>query len=355
MRIGVDARELVGHVTGVGQYLGGLLAAWTSDPAATRHEFVLYAPAPLPARFSRFDVRVLPGASGTWWQQTTLAAAARRDKLDVFFAPQYSAPIALTVPTVVVIFDVSFAAHPEWFRAREGLRLRVLARMSARRARAVITISAFSRREIAEHLGVDAGRVHAIPPGIPARTSPPRASREPRMLYVGSIFNRRHLPDLIHAFASVARSRTDAALDLVGDNRTFPFEDIASAIEREALGDRIRWHQYVDDAALAGLYERARAFAFLSEYEGLGLTPLEALTAGVPSVLYDTDIARESCGDAALYVPVADRGATAGAIGALLFDDAVRDRLLAAAPSVVERYNWSRAAAATLAVLEGCR
>ncbi len=50
------------------------------------------------------------------------------------------------------------------------------------------------------------------------------------------------------------------------------------------------------------------AFAFLSEYEGLGLTPLEALAAGVPPVLLDTPVARESCGDAALYVP-AGRGA----------------------------------------------
>ena len=50
----------------------------------------------------------------------------------------------------------------------------------------------------------------------------------------------------------------------------------------------------------------ARAFAFLSEYEGLGLTPLEALAAGVPPVLLDTPVARESCGDAALYVPTAN-------------------------------------------------
>ena len=45
------------------------------------------------------------------------------------------------------------------------------------------------------------------------------------------------------------------------------------------------------------LYGSARAFAFLSEYEGLGLTPLEALAAGVPPVLLDTPVARESCGE----------------------------------------------------------
>src|SRR6185436_16312350 len=274
MRIGVDARELAGQVTGVGRYLAGLLREWAATGDAERHQFVLYAPAALPADFSAFETKVLPGSSGTWWQQTTLAAAARRDALDVFFAPQYSAPLLLRTPTVVVIYDVSFAARPEWFRTREGIRLRALARWSAAKSCAVVTISEFSRREIREHLRVDDRRIHVIPPRIPIRST--AALKESRLLYVGSIFNRRHVLALIRAFATVARSRPDASLDIVGDNRSYPFEDVAAAIEREQLGDRLRWHRYANEAQLADLYGRARAFAFLSEYEGLGLTPLEA-------------------------------------------------------------------------------
>jgi glycosyltransferase involved in cell wall biosynthesis len=104
---------------------------------------------------------------------------------------------------VVVIYDVSFAAHPEWFRTREGLRLRTLARASAAKARAVITISEFSRREIHENLRVPEAKLHVIPPGIPLRAN--GSSTEPRLLYVGSIFNRRHVLDLIRAFAAGQR------------------------------------------------------------------------------------------------------------------------------------------------------
>ena len=60
--------------------------------------------------------------------------------------------------------------------------------------------------------------------------------------------------------------------------------------------------RYVSDEMLASLYRRARVFVFLSEYEGFGLTPLEALAAGVPVVLLDTPVAREVCGDAAVFV-----------------------------------------------------
>jgi glycosyltransferase involved in cell wall biosynthesis len=357
MRIGIDARELVGQVTGVGRYLAGLLRDWRATGAAARHEFVLYAHDVIPPAYAGFESRILPGSSGTWWQQVTLPPAARRDKLDAFFAPQYSAPLLINTPTVVVIYDVSFAAHPEWFATREGIRLRTLARWSAAKACAVVTISEFSRREIREHLNVPDSRIHVIPPGVPEPAAPKLRGSEggARLLYVGSIFNRRHVLDLIRAFALLAGTHDDASLDIVGDNRSYPFEDVAAAIAREDLGDRIRWHRFATDDQLAGLYGRARAFAFLSEYEGLGLTPLEALSAGAPSVLYDTPIAHEACGDAALYVSSGDQGALVRAMESLLYDEETRRRLLLAGRTELEKFNWTRAAEQTLSVLERCR
>jgi glycosyltransferase involved in cell wall biosynthesis len=360
MRIGVDARGLCGRTTGVGRYLLGLLAQWarTRETGSGRHEFVLYMPeaadsiAGLDAR--RFVPRIVKGAAGTWWGQVQLPRTASADHLDVFFAPQYSAPLLLRIPTVVAIHDVSFAAYPEWFRSREGARLRFLSRKSGLKARTVITISDFSRKEIVEHLGVPEARVRVIPPGIPERRGPVDAAgpREPRLLFAGSIFNRRHVVDLIRAFAMVARDHPEASLDIAGDNRSFPHEDIAAAIARERVSEQIRWHRYAPDEQLEDLYRRARAFAFLSEYEGLGLTPLEALAAGAPPLLLDTPVARESCGPAALYVAKENLGPIARAIERLLFDEPTRTRLLTAAPAVLSKYSWPRCARETLAVLE---
>ena len=152
---------------------------------------------------------------------------------------------------------------------------------------------------------------------------------------VGSIFNRRHLPDLICAFAPIARARSHAALDIVGDNRTHPHQDLGQTIAREGLGAQVSWRPYVSDQELATLHVTSRAFAFLSEYEGLGLTPLEALASGIPPVLLDTSVARESCGDAALYVAAGDITATTEALERLLFDNGTRAELVAAAPAGV--------------------
>ena len=356
MRIGIDARELCGRATGVGRYLGGLLREWAIDERARVHEYLLYAHGPiaLPLDARRFPTRTVPGSGGSIWEQFQLPRAMTSDHLDVWFAPAYTAPLRIAHPTVVAIHDLSFVAHPEWFRMREGARRRWLTSQSASRAAAVITISEFSKSELIERLGVPAVKIDVIPPGIsPSALSPGRRGLSPaRVLFVGSVFNRRHVTDLIRAFAPIARAHPDASLDIVGDNRSYPREQLRRTIAAEQLEAQVRWHEYVTDEQLATLYAEARAFAFLSEYEGLGLTPLEALAAGIPPVLLDTPVARESCGDAAIYVPASDLRATTRALESVLFDDAVRQRILTAAPAELAKYSWPRAARDTLAVLE---
>jgi alpha-1,3-rhamnosyl/mannosyltransferase len=99
------------------------------------------------------------------------------------------------------------------------------------------------------------------------------------------------------------------------------------------------------------LYGSAELFVFLSDYEGFGLTPVEALAAGVPILMLDTPVAREVCGDAAYFVRSADPALVAQAIDRLLGNTAERTRILSAAPTVLARYSWTSCARRTLQVL----
>ena len=232
MRIGVDARELCGKPTGVGRHLAGLLGSWSSATTASRHTFVLYSHEAIPVPLPGTERRILPHQPGTAWEQLALPAAANKDGLDVFFSPGYTAPLRLKIPTVVLVHDISFAAHPEWFRWKEGLRRRTLTRWSSRRAHLVLTVSDAARREIISHFSLADQRVRRIYPGVVSLTpsSDGRGGCDPLVLFVGSVFNRRHLPDLIRAFKPIARKYAAARLEIVGDNRTYPFEDLPSLL-----------------------------------------------------------------------------------------------------------------------------
>ncbi len=166
-----------------------------------------------------------------------------------------------------------------------------------------------------------------------------------------SILNRRHVLELIEAFGAVARRHPRTSLAIVGDNRTYPRQNLAAVAGRQELGDRVRLYDYVDEGLLANLYRRARVFAFLSEYEGFGLTPLEALAAGVVPVLLDTPTAREICGEAACYVPDTRVSTVAPALERLLVDERERAALLEHAPAVLSRYSWEQAGRETLEAL----
>lgn len=359
LRIGIDARELTGDTTGVGRYLGELMRRWTALDDASRRRFILYTPEALQSAFpaGTTEQRVVGRGTGTWWEQTSLRRAVNADALDAFFAPAYTAPLGIHVPLAVTIHDISFIAHPEWFRPRERFRRRWLTGRGASHASVVFTPSQFSRGELEARLHVEPERIRVIPQGV-ARFAGPRlvhqpgdSVRAPLVLYVGSVFNRRRLPDLIAAFAQAGSDLPESRLVIVGADRTWPPQDLHAAAVSHGVASQVDVRSHVPDTELGDLYARASVFAFLSEYEGFGMTPLEALAAGVPIVVLDTPVAREVYGPAAEYTRLGDIEGTATALRRYLTSPR-RAEQLAHVPAVLARYSWDRAAAQTLAEIE---
>ncbi len=271
------------------------------------------------------------------------------------FAPGYTAPLITSAPIVLTVHDVSYFDHPEWFSAREGWRLRSLTRRSARRARIVLTDSEFSKQRIVHHLAVPESRLRRVYLGIqrPKSVMDSDRRREPIVLYVGSIFERRHVDWLIESFDEVASRVAGVRLEIVGENRTEPRRDLEAMRQQSAHRDRIALRSYVDDITLTDLYARASVFAFPSEYEGFGLTPLEALAAGVPPIVLDTPVAREICGGAARYIqPSANHSELVEALVELLTDESSRGTILHEGRERLIRFDWNETARATLMAIE---
>ena len=269
--------------------------------------------------------------AGHAWEQLVLPARAR--KAGLLLNPANLAPLAFP-RNAVVIHDAAALRHPGWYSPLYGRWQRGVLPVIAKRARLVITVSEFSRGELAELLHVDA---HVVPGGVDARFHPqadPEPAKaalgltKPYVLTVASRTTRKNLASL----GATARRLADEGIDLVaagGHRPQFQSDDDPA----RALG-------HVPDAHLPGLYAGAAAFVLPSWHEGFGLTCIEAMACGVPVVAARAGALPETCGDAARYADPFDPDDIATQVDQAIHDDALR----AAGPQHARQYTWERTA-----------
>jgi alpha-1,3-rhamnosyl/mannosyltransferase len=112
----------------------------------------------------------------------------------------------------------------------------------------------------------------------------------------------------------------------------------------------VRLAGFVDAEELPVLVGGALALVHPSRAEGFGLTPLEAMAAGVPALASDVGAVREVTGHAAVLLPPEDEAAWAAAIGHVLTDPERRAELVAAGAAHQRQFTWAATAAKTRAV-----
>ena len=142
----------------------------------------------------------------------------------------------------------------------------------------------------------------------------------PVVLFVGRLAPEKELPSLILAFRKVIERRPDAVLILAGDG---PGRAELEASAASLLGSAIRFTGMAPINDVRSLMQASDIFALVSSLEGLPLSLIEAMAAGLPSVVSDIPANLQLVEDGihGITVPVGDSPAIARGLLTLMEDE----------------------------------
>jgi glycosyltransferase involved in cell wall biosynthesis len=290
---------------------------------------------------SRAAVRVL-------WEQLVQPWTLRRIGAHLVHGPAFVGPLLAPCPVVITIHDLSFIRFPTLFRPANRLYLTVLTRLSARRARRLIAVSAHTAAETTRLLGVPSERIDVVYHGVDPAFHPLPADEvavfrqrqglpERFVLCVGTLEPRKNQTRLVEAFARIHDGQVK--LVLVG-GKGWLYDELFTRVEALGLSKEIIFPGYVMNDELPLWYNAATILAYPSLYEGFGMPVLEAQACGTPVLTSNVSSLPEAAGDAASMVDPYDVEALAAELDRLLTDKLLRHELRKRGLAHASQFTW---------------
>ena len=255
-------------------------------------------------------------------------------------------------------------SHPHWSRGNHrGLKNALWVR-AANWADQIITISEYSKLELAKWTGISLNKISVIPLGVDKRwfrEVPAAEFAQVRARYalperffisVGTLQPRKNIEGAILAHRSMPQAERQRVPLVIVGRAGWKCEAVLKMIDEDTSSGAVRWLQHVPEADLLAVVKSASALVFASLAEGFGLPVLEAFAAQVPVVTSNTTSLPEVTGDAALTVDPLDVAALSAAMTRVIGDEALANDLKQRGLLRAQVFNWQTCAAATVGVYQ---
>ncbi len=259
---------------------------------------------------------------------------------DLFWSPHYNIPLfpISAKKRVVTIHDVCHLAQPYFFPKWKRVMASFLLKQAVTRSDLVVTVSEFSKKEIARYLKASENKIQVLTNGVGKKDVGRSCSlkafgvEQPFILYVGNNKPHKNVDRLLKAFSYLPSCYT---LILVSPEKGF------SRVQNQA---RVKRLYQISDEELSFLYKKAELLIHPSLYEGFGLTPLEAMSFGCPVVTSFAASLPEVCGEAAYYVDPYDEKALFEGMKKVLENQELREQLIKAGYDQEKKFSWDKTA-----------
>ncbi|MFM9974875.1 MAG: glycosyltransferase family 4 protein [Beijerinckiaceae bacterium] len=303
----------------------------------------------IPDAVQVMPAKPLGGIKGHAWEQVVLPFKTGGRLL---WSPSATGPL-LYRHQVVTVHDTAFFDVPEYFAPSFVRLYQALVPRLAHRVARVVTVSEFSRRQIADRTGLVPDRIDVIYNGVAAEFRPyapdfinaTRAALKlpQRYLLVQATADRRkNLARTLDAWRMIAGEVSEDVHLVVAGN--LARAHVFGTSDLNLVAPRLHVTGYVADEHMGPLMAGADALVFASLYEGFGLPVIEAMAAGTPVITGNNSALPEVAGDAALLVDAGSTEAIAGAMRSIILERGLAQALAERGLERARRFTWESAA-----------
>ncbi|MDB6142649.1 MAG: glycosyl transferase, group 1 [Pseudomonas sp.] len=336
----INARFLTQELSGVQRFAEQTCLALKQ----IRDDVVFVAPHGIKMHKSAkaLNVQCIGRHSGHLWEQLDLPLYLRRQGNPLLVSLCSTAPL-LYRNQIATHHDITYVRHPESYTRAFRTLYRVMTPILLWHIKALLTVSNFSKSEIAQFYRYPESKIFVVPNAVSDefQPGPPVSEKSEYLLAVSSPSAHKNFSRMIEAFLSL-RDQEHLKLHIVGAaGGAFADPDL----QRLASGDsRIRFLGRLSDAELIAQYQGATAFVFPSLYEGFGIPPLEAQACGCPVLAANAASIPEVLQASVLYFDPVDVSHIAAAMERILTDWPLRQSLRRRGLNNVTRFSWEDSA-----------
>lgn len=298
----------------------------------------------------------LPGRLTRLVNRTTWKMLSGKNLPDVYHHTYYTDCFSQksSSPKILTVYDMIHEVFPAQFK--DAGRISELKYLACEKADRIISISKSTTKDLVQIFNVSPDKISTVhlsgslSPTVNTNSFLPISPHYGRfILYVGSREKYKNFDKLLTSLSLIPAFMA-GDFSLVAFGGKLPSVEELELIRRLRLPEKSVHFVRGGDHALSWHYENAVALSYPSLYEGFGIPPLEAMSAGCPVIAGDNSSLPEVVGDAGLLVDTSNPHDLARAISAVNEDSDLRLTLSEKGFARAKLFSWEKTARETLDV-----
>jgi len=298
----VDGREFTPRrLTGIGRVIEGLINA-LAERDTVKIILAVFDPDAVPSRLKnrqRIKIKKVPAS---FLKSERALSVLTRDKISLFFSPYPKLPLFGThCHTINMVHDVLDLTHPAYKKRIKTFFDSFRLKRALQKSDLTWYVSNWSLEETRKYAGFTGKNPRVRYNGIDEKFTPNRGDNDFRILE-----KYRIKPDYILVLGNgLPHKNLGVLLEITHElNKQMVFAGVSTknqAYWRSRYpGEKAVWISHIQDQDLPSIIRGAYCLAQPSTMEGYGYPPLEAMACGVPTVVSDIPVLKETTGDCAL-------------------------------------------------------